>query len=108
MIFDERDVLLKAASIVEEGWCQGKLHTYQGGEVLVVTASCAIGAIDRATTSLVNHGQRDLMAITMMTFGRYIDAQYGDVLIKDWNDAPGRTAHEVASAMREAANGNLG
>ena len=62
MEHDWRDVLLKAASIVEEGWCQGALHLQQGWgspdprypchSRKDAEQSCATGAIGRAFVQL--------------------------------------------------------
>jgi hypothetical protein len=104
MTFDERDVLLKAASIVEEGWCQGTGHIYYSD--LRVKASCAYGAIYRAVDAII-HGAEERARLANAASHRLRDA-IGREGIFDWNDAPGRTKEEVATAMREAANGNLG
>ena len=109
-MFDERDILLKAASIVEEGWCQGAYHrradgtwegmNLQGQETVTLrpaaVTSCARGAILRA---------RHELGLPRPPYGQSAaDLLKGSVgPIIDWNDAPGRTADEVAEAMRTAA-----
>lgn len=35
---------------------------------------------------------------------RYMAAFYGDTIITDWNDSPGRTAAQVALLLRKAAS----
>ncbi len=97
---DWRDVLLKAASIVEEGWCQGvshrDVHEHPCRRSAAVR-SCAGGAIGRAVQEM------DVFA-NARGFAHYRLADHvGARAVSEWNDAPGRTATEVAEAMREAA-----
>ena len=90
-----REILLKAASIVEAGWCQGVMHRNETGEECYrsgAVESCAEGAISRAGAYL--GGGNALMGLR-----RYL----GKREINEWNDHPDRTAAEVAEAMRQAA-----
>lgn len=100
MKFTEKDVLLKAASIVEEGWCQRTVHRDARGHTTALperaVTSCAIGAVIRAVGQLGGDPTLYLEARERLM------AQVGDDIGK-WNDTPGRTAHEVAEAMRRAA-----
>src|SRR5205823_1579103 len=82
------DVLLKAASLVEEGWCQGHFGVHLGGKVL----RCAAGAIIVVAQDDEDSGEAALACI---------EREVGNVA--SWNDTPGRTAAEVAAAMRRAA-----
>lgn len=104
--FDERDVLLKAASRVEQGWCQG--HAFRDavtgveqwwGEVTESSLVCFSGVVSLAEDELgvYNHGQ-----IHARVWSRMRSA-IGGAHPLGWNDAPGRTAAEVAEAMRRAA-----
>ena len=92
---DWRDVLLKAASIVEEGWCQEVFHRNENGDDCYPSGaveSCAEGAISRAGSYIGSVN-------ALMGLRRYL----GKRSIGDWNDHPDRTAAEVAEAMRQAA-----
>lgn len=96
MTHDYRDVLLKAASIVEEGWCQQAAITSLDG----ATQHCALAAIGKATVQLTEDINETYALVknasraVSIHVGKYITA---------WNDTPGRTASEVAEAMRNAA-----
>lgn len=91
--FTYQDVLLKAASRVEqEGmWCQGTMYV----ETSRGMAACAVGAVALAANELgVESGD------ALNVLNRHLG---GGPRIVHWNDAPGRTAFEVAEAMRRAA-----
>lgn len=98
-------ILLKAASIVEQGWCQGVNHRNREGISCCreeAIESCAEGAIVRAFHHLSeDHSDADLTVLTSvpLVLGKYL----GKASIPAWNDHPGRTADEVAEAMRQAA-----
>lgn len=84
---DVADVLNDAADhLCFGGWVQGQ-H-YRG------TASCAVGALDRAT-----QGKSALAIRALETFRQYLGVRS----VISWNDLPGRTADEVVNAMRHAA-----
>ena len=79
------EILAEAARLVERGWCQG---TYRDTDGRV----CLVGALNEAS-------------------GRpctYLDEAWNAVCLEipqgpsDWNDTPGRTAEEVATALRNA------
>lgn len=106
MIFDERDVLLKAASIVEEGWCQ---HFYwKGADIVNSNVHCAVGALGAASVQLGLTTLDDPWTGEAMFRAENALANHIGSSVVYWNDSPGRTADEVAEAMRKAANGNLG
>ena len=100
-----RDVLLKAALIVEEGWCQGAMHLDKEGLECYrdnAVQSCAQGAIHRAINHLLPtqpwYGETALTQLRRtLTKLHYIPR------IARWNDHPDRTATEVAEVMRQAA-----
>lgn len=119
MTFTASDVLLKAASRIEEEgmWCQGVLFRgvnlfhlgvdlHQASEPIdfarAVAAQnqrvpeCAAGALSSAAVEL-NVGQQEVDAAMLLLRQTVKDS------VTDFNDAPGRTAHEVAEAMRQAA-----
>lgn len=117
MEFDERDLLLKAASIVEEGWTQGAMfrdksdntlseHLTLSGETETiwshVATVCASGAIAKAVHQLGVPGHIRINAINLLSF--YISDAYGMSIIPWWNDDINRTKEEVAEAMRLAAS----
>lgn len=80
------DILDRAAAIVSERWCQGKLG-YGGGP------RCAIGAIEEASTNPL--GAECQFAMTRA------EATMGNIAM--YNDGEFRTAAEVAAKLREAA-----
>jgi hypothetical protein len=85
-IDDVANVLNDAADhLCFGGWVQGQ-H-YRG------TASCAVGALDRATP------RSRLVMQAEETLKRYLGVRS----IMSWNDSPDRTADEVVNAMRHAA-----
>lgn len=115
--FDYRDVLLKAASYVEEGWIQSAFHqfktvsqdrrSFRGLKQTRVDplGSCAVGAIDRAAIRLgleYEHAEAAVERLARSVKGTD-DFSYADDEIVEWNDTPGRTSAEVAEALRRAA-----
>ncbi|MGH3116525.1 MAG: DUF6197 family protein [Gaiellales bacterium] len=88
-------VLLRAAEIVRErGFCQGPWRV--GGPL------CAAGAVSQAAEEL--GFVRPEMEARLRQFA---DALGGSAHrdVHSWNDAPGRTAEEVAEALQRAAYG---
>ena len=85
-----RRVLLDAAQIVRKGWCQNAIE--RGGKY------CAIGALYVASGNPAISGV--LKGPAMRAFGELWDSVGR---IDEWNNAPGRTAEEVAAAMEECA-----
>lgn len=89
-----RDVLLAAADRIEiRGHCQGASE--------IDGRCCVIGALDRTTSDPALYNKATAMLC------RYIGApaDHWFARIVTWNDAPGRTAAEVISALRGAAGG---
>jgi hypothetical protein len=88
-------VLLRAAEIVRErGFCQGPWRP--GGPL------CAAGAVSQAAEEL--GFVRPEMEARLLQFAGALGGS--DVLdVHTWNDAPGRTAGEVAEALQRAAFG---
>jgi hypothetical protein len=87
----EADVLDKAAKIIEErGWCQGKEAFRSGGPTC---AAVAIGIAAPVGTGLRGQAERFLH--------HWLTPTPRNVIF--WNDAPGRTADEVITALRSAA-----
>jgi hypothetical protein len=88
-------VFLRAAEIVRErGFCQGPWRV--GGPL------CAAGAVGQAAEAL--GFARWEMEGRLLQFA---DALGGSAFldVHSWNDAPGRTAGEVAEALERAAYG---
>ena len=101
---DYRDVLLKAASIVEEGWCQGDYTNLRPGylsndEWNQATERCALGAIYTAQWQLVGQAITHEFDVACI---EAVESVVGEP-VDEWNDAPGRTVDEVAAALRQAA-----
>lgn len=94
-----REVLLKAAEMVERGWCQGMgARNAAGREVRPTSRAavcwCAHGAILRSAKDGVGW-------LCMEHLARAIGIAPCDVT--GWNDAPKRTQAEVVSALKAAA-----
>jgi hypothetical protein len=89
--FTASDVLLKAASRIEEEgmWCQGRMYLGK--------AACALGTILRIADEL-NADPDDAWDL----LDDWVHAKHEKDAV-GWNDTPGRNAHEVAEAMRNAA-----
>ena len=89
---EEGHVLMRAAAIVAERWCQGELGDPGG-------VRCAIGAIIEAA------GGDSTFASPSFIVHRAIMRLYHVVGrgVEGWNDAPSRKAAEVSAAMRAAA-----
>ena len=109
---DWQKVLLKAASIVEEGWCQGTMHCNEEGAPTysreTPDRSCATGAVERAFDLLRVGRYLDdsVFAAAGSALGEHLDPKMEWtpwLSIANWNDHPDRTATEVAEAMRQAA-----
>lgn len=129
---DYRDVLLKAASLVEEGWCQGNwyyldnayLCEYEecGSSHLVNDPMpeevaegrrpekvCLEGAIRLAAYDLTDDPESlqfgastQLVTDSDQKIAHLLGAPVEEIW--EWNDADGRTADEVATALRKAAD----
>ena len=86
-------VYLRAAELVEQGWCKGALaidasgnHVHECSDAAV--AWCQIGSVIRAC--------RELNTSETKCFNAYsLDA--------DWNDRPETTQSQVAARLREEA-----
>ena len=93
-----RRVLLDAAQYIREhGWCQNSVRTDDG-------RVCAIGAIGMAYDAAFHNSRCCEIAITAMNHLDATLARKGHLPdIVKFNDAPGRTAEEVARAMEECA-----
>lgn len=84
-------VLLRAAALVERGWCQGSYRAHTG----VTLRYCAVGAVDKARVLCgMDSGKNNEI------FSRVCRLQL-DVV--GFNDAPGRTQAEVVALLRRAA-----
>lgn len=97
------DELDAAADEVLKGWRQGDYGNYTLPEDDV----CALGALARVTQvyNIVGVFHKP----SVMELGGYLTESLGlndnapSRAIVEWNDAPGRTAGEVADAMRTCA-----
>lgn len=83
-------VLVRAAAIVDRGWCQGRLRDGLGNV-------CAQGALLEAS------GRLDGFSPLFMEAMRRLIRGVGHHDITAWNDFPGRRREEVSAAMRKAA-----
>ena len=119
---DMVDILLKSASLLEEGWCQGHLFGDTNGNAMYiyfslfcnanfedVVARCAIGAIHQATEQLIpftdvpeQHPRRyrNKLVTDLETHLRLLMNRHS---LASWNDDPKRTKEEVIDLFRKAA-----
>jgi hypothetical protein len=85
------EILVRAAELVEQGWMQGHFHGPHGEVCLSAAIQQALGQCDKALR---------------WRFGEMIQnavvTEVNAESLVDWNDAPGRTAEEVATALRNA------
>lgn len=87
---DTQRVLLKAAARVRQGWCQGL--RWDGG-----FGVCLLGAVATAKSGSPHNNIDDYLYCLLR-------AHLGESPVC-FNDAPGRTAEEVAQALESCAMG---
>lgn len=97
-----REVLLKAAELVERGWCQGTGAKNGAGREVSTTGRaavcwCAEGALGRAAHGCEDHDFYAAKNALLRALPSLV------LSIPEWNDAPGRTQAEVVAALRAAA-----
>jgi hypothetical protein len=100
-----KDILLKAAEIVEQGWTQGELARDENDGVRRTQRGyackfCMTGAIFRAAGDAPEAYQVHLA----LTKANTIVQLRGYASIPKYNDNRSRTQAEVAEALREAAH----
>ncbi len=130
MQFDERDVLLKAASIVEQGWTKDTLYRDKWGHAIIpmvdaaedelveamdqgrIARTCALGAINVAVTEMGLTARTSTLAADRLL--NHLDTVRDEnenpldlwSSVDEWNDNLPRSrksgAH-VAETMRQAA-----
>lgn len=122
MTFDERDILLKAASLVEQGWCQNVAWKYEEGFLPRVhriggifssrewqeareriTHVCAVGAIRVARADLTGEIPHSNLPTALELAAQKRLTRVISSSVIGWNDTPGRTQEQVAEALRKAA-----
>ena len=92
-----RVVLLEAAQYIREhGWCQGTISTDDG-------RVCAIGALSAAYEAAFHHRGCEIATTAMEHLDATLARKGHLPDIVKFNDAPGRTAEDVALAMEECA-----
>jgi hypothetical protein len=86
-------VLLRAAKLCEQGWCQGAAW--------MENKRCAWAGIDEATSQFALQSKD---AVEARSFAEHLvrDAT-GCISVAAWNDAPGRKKAEVVAMLREVA-----
>ena len=104
---DWRDVLLKAASIVEEGWCQrvamessgvvGQPHKRCASEAIRVAGNLLANDSGTYGTHVAERAVRELRV--------HLQGDHKTSSVVAWNDSNGRTADQVAKTMRQTAKG---
>lgn len=90
-----RQVLLDAAARVRRGWCQRALSDDEGGV-------CALGALYEVCTGAPEHVPELSNHPEFYRAYDKLNAVMMDSIV-GFNNAPGRTAEEVAQAMETAA-----
>lgn len=107
-----RQILLDAAKILEtEGWTQGVYHSVGGRH-------CAVGAISKATDALAKGAREEFdffatKTVAYTTAKRNLLAEANrwavvrTCVVENWNDDVAKSAEEVISTMRKAANRGL-
>lgn len=86
-------ILLRAADLVDAGWCQGAIALGEFGEEVrpdspLATKWSLYGAVSKASAELGHE-------LSIATFDQLRPG--------DWQDEPGRTATEVAAHVRDVA-----
>ena len=88
-----REVLLKAADIIEEkGWYQGNMIGPKG-------ELCMLGALNVASDYSLEY----FNVRTVVRDHLHISVKDKSFSLSNWNDAPERTKEEVIAALRGAA-----
>ena len=102
MPFDQVDltevqlILLGAANEVRKGWCQRALE--RDGNVCLLGALHVAGGAARDSDSIFNHGWPEAEYGALKLIEKHLG-----MMAVDWNNAWGRTAEGVASALEAAA-----
>ena len=94
-----RDILNRAAELVEHGWTQGAYEFTENSK----TYYCLVGAIGRAQEIFSVPGRQE----AYKAIGDRLRKDHGLPKldpISRWNDAPGRTQAEVVALLREVAS----
>ena len=96
---DTKTIFLRAAELVEQGWTTTTMARDKGGDPVWwddarAVRFCAMGAVWRASADagLTLNDTRWLASLLRESVGNSASG---------WNDAPGRTAEEVAAKLRE-------
>lgn len=97
-----REVLLKAAALVERGWTQDAgARSAKGNHVRstgrAAVCWCAEGAIQKAAFGGDGYAYHFAKGALLRALPKRA------LSIPDWNDAPGRTQAEVVAALKAAA-----
>ena len=106
MEHDYRDVLRKAASYVEQGWCQNSFTDRVGNDYESLTEFegstrwCLLGAIKQSAYDMYGPNEK---AETEASLAE-MQVRKTIAVPQVWNDSRGRTADEVAEALRQAAD----
>lgn len=100
---DARDVLLRAAGLVQRGWSRGAFARFADGTTADphardAEAWCALGALRRASGKGVSIYDAADFLWRQIQDGQCIRG------VAEWNDAPERTQAEVVAALRSAAD----
>lgn len=91
-----RDILNRAADLVEQGWCQYKLENRRPDGI---TEYCVIAALSKAAYG--NHDTSFRMSDAYWLLESRIGDDNGDLV--NWNNTLGRTQAEVVSLLRTVA-----
>jgi hypothetical protein len=100
-------ILKRAALLVKRGWCQGAYARDAVGKDISSASNlavrwCAVGAIRRAAVYEPQEIAKAVQSLAEL-LGLGCTSEPEEMEIVCWNDAPERTAAEVARTLRYAA-----
>jgi hypothetical protein len=96
------EILSKAADVIDGvGLHQYNFYDPSGPAMCVVAAMFNGAGLDMAKTA-IGPGESQACA-DVRTAIRKLERWLGGAFIIDWNDAPGRTAEQVTTALRQCA-----
>jgi hypothetical protein len=102
-------VLIRAAALVEAGWCQEHEAVDATGHAVSPLSPSAVrwsqmGAIHRATVDQLGQDLGPAIFFEVVRMARQaVVGSIGTPSLTRWNSAPGRTVFEVAETLRRVA-----
>lgn len=108
MTIDHRDILLKSASLIEEGWCRNALFKGEGGKKIFgwpwaeeekIEERCIVGALSEATWIL--QGKNPHQSREWHNAMEALREEVGHLV--NWNNHEAKNAQEIADITRKVA-----